>query len=98
MVVEPTKWWLCVTWAFLCLSGGGCLSLDHEIAGLGEMQLNHYKRVAENIEFADLECPIRQVPTLGTNRELKDPNEVPQWRLSVAEAIHVGLSNNQVIR
>lgn len=98
MVVEPTKRWLCVTWAFFCLSGGGCLSLDHEIAGLGEMQLNHYKEVAENIEFADLEGPIRQVPTLGASPELKDPNEVPQWRMSVAEAIHVGLTNNQVIR
>jgi outer membrane protein TolC len=98
MVVEPVKRWLCAAWVFLCLSGGGCLSLDEEVSWVGESQLAHYQEVAECIEFPDLQEPIRQVPTLGANRDLKDPKEVPQWQLSLAEAIHVGLTNNQVVR
>lgn len=98
MGVTLLKQGVCAAWAFLLLSICGCLAMNHEVAGLGEAQIAHYRRQAESLAFPDAEAPLRQLPTLGPDRELKTPDSVPQWRLSLADAIRTGLENNPVIR
>lgn len=85
-------------WAVVSVAIAGCLGMDHEVAGLGEAQLTRYQQMARDIEFPDVDEPIRVMPTLGATRDLLPPESQTPWPLTLEDAVQVGLQNSQIIR
>jgi outer membrane protein TolC len=86
-------------WACLAQLVSGCVSLNTEVAGLGEAQLAHYKKVAAGVEFPDVNAEASR-PDLfpPQTRGLRPPRPDELWYLSLPDAIDTGLRNNPVIR
>lgn len=85
-----------------CLATG-CHETMRPLRYFGDANLNYYKDVASQIEYPHVETETadavkfsRAPHRLGQDGEQFNPDNV--WKMTLAEAIHTALQNNEIIR
>lgn len=89
-------------WAGLVLTGSllaGCSASEKKLSYVGEAELQHYKDVVTSIDFPNVnqETPD-EVSFTDEPRRIRNPQKDEIWNLSLEEAVHTALSNNEIIR
>ena len=89
-------------WASVVLSGGlliGCSTSEKKLSYVGETDLQHYKDVVTSIDYpaVNQETPD-EVSFTDEPRRIRNPRKDEIWNLSLEEALHTGLANNEIIR
>ena len=90
------------TWAGLLLTGGllvGCSSSEKKLSYVGETDLQHYKDVGLSIDYPAInpETPD-EVSYTDEPRRIRKPRKDDIWNVSLEEALHTALANNEIIR
>jgi len=76
----------------------GCAT-NPTLTYLGEAQLRDYRTDAERISFPDAcEVPPEEATFASPPRNIRDRNRDEIWEMSLAEAIHLCLLHNKIIR
>ncbi|MEX1231662.1 MAG: TolC family protein [Planctomycetaceae bacterium] len=87
---------------YLSASLAGCMGTgtEHDLKYIGkEKELNYYRDVATQIEFPDVSQPLADsVQQALPPRTIKEIATEDIWDMSLTEAIHIALSNSEVIR
>lgn len=91
------RWPVAVS-VYLVCAAAGCLSLDTEVAHLGEIQLAHYQHIAETIPFPDPNGDVKPATFIGAPRGLRPPRPDEARLLTLFEAVQMGLHNSPIIR
>ncbi len=77
----------------------GCAAWTSREPRVENHVVEYYRRVAERIEYSDAGAePVSLPPSLGETRPLVEPTPEERWPISLAEAIRLGLQNNDIIR
>ena len=86
----------------LALSGVmvcGCAAWRSQDPRVENPVADHYRRVAERIQYPDAEAAqVTLPPNLGEQRPLVEPTPEERWPISLAEAIRFALQNSDIIR
>lgn len=104
MRVHWPKKWTAKIIPVLCLSASlaGCLNtgMEHDLAYIGEEKdLHYYRDVATKIEFPDVSQPLAEnVQQTLPPRTIKDIASEDVRDMTLGEAVHIALSNSEVIR
>src|SRR5437867_3024182 len=90
------------TWAGLLLTGGllvGCSTSEKKLSYVGETDLQHYKDVGLSIDYPAInpETPD-EVSYTDEPRLIRKPRKDDIWNVSLEEALHTALANNEIIR
>ena len=87
-----------VAWVCLLL-GVGCTAETHQLHYLGDKSLTHYTDVATQIDYPNVESDLNPELTISqAPRTLGELTHDEVWELSLAEAIQIALTNNEIIR
>lgn len=89
-------------WASVVLSGGllvGCSTSEKKLSYVGDTDLQHYKDVVTSIDYPAIneETPD-EVSYSDEPRRIRNPRKDEIWNLSLEEALHTALANNEIIR
>ena len=77
----------------------GCAGPDREPFYLGDPELGYYEDVATRIEHPVVTQPTPDVVAGSAQpRTLSDNNHDEVWEMPLAEAIHLALKNNRIVR
>jgi outer membrane protein TolC len=77
----------------------GCSSVDRKLTYLGESELKYYDGVDIEIEHPRVDEPTPEtVAVTQRPRQLGDRSRDEIWDMSLAEAIHLALVNNKIVR
>jgi outer membrane protein TolC len=84
------------------LGGGllvGCSTSEKKLSYVGDADLEHYKDVVTAIDYPAVneETPD-EVSFSDEPRRIRKPRKDDVWNLSLEEAVHTALANNEVIR
>ena len=89
-------------WATLVLTSGlfvGCSTSEKKLTYVGEAELQHYKDTVTSIDYPAVneETPD-EVSFTDEPRRIRNQNKGEIWNISLEEAIHTALGNNEIIR
>ena len=89
-------------WASVVLGGGlliGCSTSEKKLSYVGDTDLQHYKDVVTSIDYPTVnqETPD-EVSFSDEPRRIRNPRKEEIWNLSLEEATHTALANNEIIR
>ncbi len=89
-------------WATLVLTSGlfvGCSTSEKKLSYVGETELQHYKDVVMSVDYPAVneETPD-EVSFTDEPRRIRNPRKDEIWNISLEEAIHTALGNNEIIR
>lgn len=89
-------------WATLVLTSGlfvGCSTSEKKLTYLGEAELQHYKDTVTSIDYPTVneETPD-EVSFTDEPRRIRSQSKGEIWNISLEEAIHTALGNNEIIR
>ncbi len=81
------------------LSVGCSGKREKKLSYIGNADLKYYEDVALKLEYPDVEAPIPEaVANSQAPRLLGDRSQDEFWDMTLAEAIHLALANNKVVR
>jgi outer membrane protein TolC len=78
----------------------GCLHTGEKpLHYLGETELKYYRDYVTDVDFSDTHQPTaEEVSVTDAPRRIRHPRQEEIWDLSLAEALHLALANNEIIR